>query len=271
MNHKTTNPMKYELPFTINIEPRDPAEVREDIEDSFEKVMAMEPEPHEPERDPEQTRAFIEDDAQRDVLVMRDANGLAVATAPDLSTCLALGFYHVGAKIDGADFMFREIDVQPVNDAIWYSLLNLKCMPTLARLGVTLEQHMIPGVRRNADRLVKRLAEMLEAMKRARTPDEDVQTCPRRMGELGPWKREEGIDRWEYRLGDGPRQCSFCGGLHPDDFLDLVERGEARMIDTDKRYKWYVETPHGRLKWYLQHGFTKEENPEWVSRAERLS
>lgn len=82
------------------------------------------------------------------------------------------------------------------------------------------------------------------------------QTCPRRMAEWGSWKREEGLDSW------GPHGCSFCGSLHPDRFMELVEAG-AEVGPTDKSYKAYLRhseikggsgiIPNGEAKFYYQH------------------
>lgn len=66
-------------------------------------------------------------------------------------------------------------------------------------------------------------------------------TCPRRMVEVGPWERSEGLDSWVSR--DGYQVCSFCGCLHPDKFFDLVESG-AEVGPTDKNYKAYIQAPN---------------------------
>jgi len=131
------------------------------------------------------------------------------------------------------------------------------------------------------------------------------QTCPRRMGEFGPWKFSGGLDWWRrnewgsrwrrrliYWLHNGPlakrarlicdwgwavarrrdfdrlgmlarliaerfnwyqggtrwewpwqpRTCSFCGGAHPDDILQLM-RERWEIEGTDKGYKRYVQPP----------------------------
>lgn len=103
------------------------------------------------------------------------------------------------------------------------------------------------------------------------------QTCPRRMGELGPWERGDGLDywtrtgwsrlenirhritawwrkqpvnsRWSAWLSKSrkPRTCSFCGGIHPEDAIRLIEEGwESER--TDKRYKHYLY-PAGYRDW----------------------
>ncbi|MGW2692350.1 hypothetical protein ACWC3Y_10870 [Streptomyces sp. NPDC001296] len=75
----------------------------------------------------------------------------------------------------------------------------------------------------------------------------EAQTCPRRMGEYGPWKREAGQDTWT--TGHGlvgqdlvGRSCSSCGSLHPDRFMELVREG-WEVGPTDKGYKAYLRQP----------------------------
>lgn len=69
-------------------------------------------------------------------------------------------------------------------------------------------------------------------------------SCPRRMNEWGPWERTEGLD--EYRDGHGiiagPRACTFCGSMSPEDFLERVKAG-AEVGPTDKNYKLYLSWP----------------------------
>lgn len=96
------------------------------------------------------------------------------------------------------------------------------------------------------------------------------QTCPRRMYEWGPWGREAGQDLWEtnrwnhrrhwsgaeYQAGKKlrnigpkrktwhldwiPRSCSFCGSIHPEDALRLLEEFGWEVEPTDKAYKRYL-------------------------------
>jgi hypothetical protein len=92
----------------------------------------------------------------------------------------------------------------------------------------------------------------------------EKQTCPRRMTEIGPWKREEMLDAWEDIEGD--RCCSFCGGYHPQDLLDLIkEKGFEVVESTTKSYKRYVKTPnHSMRKFYTVH-FSREQVDEYNS------
>lgn len=76
---------------------------------------------------------------------------------------------------------------------------------------------------------------------------EESQTCPRRMGEGGPWPHEENKDRWMPGHGLAGQDaaglsCSFCGSLHPDRFMELVREGWV-VGPTDKNYKAYLGKP----------------------------
>ena len=76
-----------------------------------------------------------------------------------------------------------------------------------------------------------------------------AQTCPRRMGEYGPWEHTEGRDAWTTGHGVVGQDavglsCSFCGSLHPDRFMELVREG-WEVGPTDKDYKAYLCRPRG--------------------------
>lgn len=69
-------------------------------------------------------------------------------------------------------------------------------------------------------------------------------------------------DTWD--IGpDGNRTCSYCGSIHFDDLMKIVERSltdERYSIDTtDKSYKVYVRQPNvrnageGAIKYYKHH------------------
>lgn len=91
--------------------------------------------------------------------------------------------------------------------------------------------------------------------------------CPRR-GE-GP-QFSQGPDYWLQFKSNGDRVCSYCGSLHPDDFLALVEASADAPADatynsavqiepSDKLYKIYVNQPNvrnaheGGIKFYTKH------------------
>ena len=61
--------------------------------------------------------------------------------------------------------------------------------------------------------------------------------CPRR--DEGPAGAYPGLDTWRDRNGE--RSCSFCGSLHPDDFMAAVRDRRVVVGPTDKNYKVYVE------------------------------
>lgn len=81
-------------------------------------------------------------------------------------------------------------------------------------------------------------------------------TCPRRMEEMGPWPREEGLDTF---IND---RCSFCGSLSPELFLERVKAGDE-LGPTDKNYKVYIHKPPWG-KFYFQH-FSPEQCEEFVA------
>lgn len=75
---------------------------------------------------------------------------------------------------------------------------------------------------------------------------DEKHTCPRR---IENFNREEGQDTW--RTGTSLaghtddarlRSCSYCGSVHPDDFMAKVREGWF-VVPTDKNYKAYVGEP----------------------------
>lgn len=90
------------------------------------------------------------------------------------------------------------------------------------------------------------------------------QTCPRRLSDLGPWERGENLDEWHITLDYKDRvlrTCSFCGSLHPDDFMERMKNGET-VGPTDKNYKAYLGGSGGP-KFYYQH-LSIEQRREFV-------
>lgn len=81
------------------------------------------------------------------------------------------------------------------------------------------------------------------------------QVCPRR--HEGPVPCFCGsYDVWEKRK-DGHLHCSYCGSLHPETAIRLLEEG-ARFDRTTKSYKGYilVKGKNGeidQLKFYIMH------------------
>ena len=54
------------------------------------------------------------------------------------------------------------------------------------------------------------------------------------------------LDTWR-----ADRSCSYCGSMHPDDFIQYCEEGKA-LGSTDKNYKVYVNDDK-RIKFYFYH------------------
>lgn len=109
----------------------------------------------------------------------------------------------------------------------------------------------------------------------------EKQTCPRRMNEMGPWEYKENLDHWitdrwttdhdaaeakrqEFRDNNPngsisatadewlwswgpPRTCDFCGGIHPEDAIRLVQDG-WEVGGTGKAYKRYLNPPGTRQR-----------------------
>ena len=86
-------------------------------------------------------------------------------------------------------------------------------------------------------------------------PPELIDTCPRRMLEVGSWKRAENLDGWERRQSDDELHCTFCGSLRADYVLTVMAAGKCTLGPTDKSYKVYVDVPedHVTSKFYFQH------------------
>lgn len=97
-------------------------------------------------------------------------------------------------------------------------------------------------------------------------------TCGRRNEALFNGKPVEGRgpDNWHKFKKNGDRVCSYCGSLHPEDFLRLVKAASEAQVDagysdvveierSDKSYKVYVKQPgvrnamEGGIKFYMHH------------------
>lgn len=89
------------------------------------------------------------------------------------------------------------------------------------------------------------------------TDPQDVQTCPDRMMNAGPWERKEGLDSWKKFGSD--RCCSFCGSAHPDELDAMLDLETTKIDVSDKRYKIYIRRPAvsnantGAIKFYTWH------------------
>lgn len=67
------------------------------------------------------------------------------------------------------------------------------------------------------------------------------------MHEFGSWERADNLDSWTIGPGligqdEAGLSCSFCGSLHPDQFMELVREGWI-VGPTDKSYKAYLDRP----------------------------
>lgn len=74
-------------------------------------------------------------------------------------------------------------------------------------------------------------------------------TCPRRGDPFAYGAGEERQDYWYER--NHMRVCSYCGSLHPDDFMKAIDDGHE-IGPTDKNYKAYVDLPNpdvGKMVW----------------------
>lgn len=95
--------------------------------------------------------------------------------------------------------------------------------------------------------------------------------CKRGPGADSPFKPPfNGEAHWRTE-DNGDRTCSYCGSLHPDDFLDIMQRYAAgeegyTFSLTDKSYKVYAKRPGvvnasmGGIKFYGAHA-VEEDDP----------
>lgn len=95
-----------------------------------------------------------------------------------------------------------------------------------------------------------------EAAVRALKPEATF-NCPRRreQGMLNPDDPAHLFDHWREHahLAPGARSCSYCGSVHPDDFMQAVRAG-VEVGPTDKNYKAYMTGPgFDHAKFYYQH------------------
>lgn len=93
--------------------------------------------------------------------------------------------------------------------------------------------------------------------------DESLHTCARRVGYPGPWDYTPNLDSWIKRP-NGDYTCSFCGGLHPMQFHDLLTvvvdpYSKPYISVSDKEEKIYLNdrgvpnTELGAIKFYRWH------------------
>ncbi len=147
--------------------------------------------------------------------------------------------------------------------------LSLQCKKCLtSRTGDVLgEKCRTPG----CDGVIEKQPDWTELVDRLPEP----MTCGRRFdmyfGKMFVHgKPEKDKDYWERFKTNGNRVCSYCGSLHPEDFLELVKQcaneqedatyqSSIRIEPSDKSYKIYVHQPgvrnahEGGIKFYTQH------------------
>jgi len=91
--------------------------------------------------------------------------------------------------------------------------------------------------------------------------------CPRR-NELFAYGGDEQGTPDDWREGRGlvnqTRGCSYCGSMHPDDFMQGLRDGHE-VSPTDKNYKAYLKSPDGQHegKFYYQH-LSREQMQEFI-------
>jgi hypothetical protein len=99
---------------------------------------------------------------------------------------------------------------------------------------------------------------------------EETMRCPRRDENPSSDQVFPGPDHWRAvrnpgggMIGDNERTCSYCGSMHPDDFMAIAAAGTAELGPTDKSYKVYVEHDGFHGKFYFQH-LSEDQRREFV-------
>jgi hypothetical protein len=77
----------------------------------------------------------------------------------------------------------------------------------------------------------------------------DPMMCPRRSENPGGVFELPDHDTWVKHAGRDFFSCSYCGSMHPDEFLSKAEHG-VEIGPTDKPYKVYINNSD---KFYFQH------------------
>jgi hypothetical protein len=134
-----------------------------------------------------------------------------------------------------------------------------------------LKKYAIPAMEQNLERareeekaIRQRILDTAESLREAKVTlaklEGNQHSCPRRMGELGPWDRKENLDWWNETGED--RTCSFCGSGHPEDVLAFLKQVDGEKFSaemaTGKNYKLYLSgkaknAGEGMIKFYMQH------------------
>lgn len=63
------------------------------------------------------------------------------------------------------------------------------------------------------------------------------------------------IEDWQWQIRDNKpyRQCSYCGGVHPEDLAGMPIDDRATWAVAKQGHKYYATTPYGQIKFYTQH------------------
>lgn len=81
------------------------------------------------------------------------------------------------------------------------------------------------------------------------------------------------LDHWRdnaHNTEGGKRSCSYCGSIHPDDFMQAVRDG-VEIGPTDKSYKAYMSGPgFNHAKFYFQH-LSEPQMREFIERLNEKS
>jgi hypothetical protein len=59
--------------------------------------------------------------------------------------------------------------------------------------------------------------------------------------------------QWQFRDDKPYRQCSYCGGVHPEDLAGMPIDEQAAWAMAKRGHKYYATTPYGQIKLYTQH------------------
>lgn len=125
-----------------------------------------------------------------------------------------------------------------------------------------------------------------EREKQAHATVKDDFVCPHRDTAFDKVSNYPTKDRWVPHKNGIDRTCSYCGGIHPDDFVPILKAScdpvdETYISPSDKPWKIYLSRPgiknadDGAIKTYGGHGlptgFTYEEFLALLKEAQKAS
>ena len=104
-----------------------------------------------------------------------------------------------------------------------------------------------------------------ESIAEARRPAATF-NCPRRGESFRQTAEGELADHWRdnaHNTEGGKHSCSYCGSIHPDEFMQAVRDG-VEIGPTDKSYKAYMKGKgFDHAKFYFQH-LSREQMVEFI-------